>query len=38
MDLLIAASALVHGLTLVTQNVKDFVHISGLAVEDWVAP
>jgi tRNA(fMet)-specific endonuclease VapC len=33
-DLCIAAAALVHGCTLVTLNIKDFSHISGLAVED----
>jgi tRNA(fMet)-specific endonuclease VapC len=38
MDLLIAASALVHGLTLVTPNVKDFAQIPGLFVEDWLTP
>lgn len=38
MDLLIAATALVHGLTLVTHNTKDFENIPGLAVDDWLAP
>lgn len=38
MDLLIAATSLVHGLKLVTHNVQDFVLIPNLAVEDWLAP
>jgi tRNA(fMet)-specific endonuclease VapC len=38
LDLLIAATALVHGLTLVTHNVKDFASIAGLSVVDWLTP
>jgi predicted nucleic acid-binding protein len=38
MDLLIAATALFHGLTLVTHNVQDFAAVPGLAVQDWLAP
>jgi predicted nucleic acid-binding protein len=38
MDLLIAATALVNNLVLVTHNVQDFAHIPGLTVEDWLAP
>ena len=38
MDLLIAATALVHNLTLVTHNVQDFTHIPGLAIQDWLHP
>ena len=34
-DLLIAATALVHGLTLATCNVRHFEGIESLAVEDW---
>lgn len=34
-DAIIAATALVHGLTLVTRNVDDFKHVSGL---DWINP
>ena len=34
-DLLIAATALVHGLTLATCNVRHFEGIEGLSVEDW---
>jgi tRNA(fMet)-specific endonuclease VapC len=37
-DLLIAATALVHGLTLVTHNTQDFQNILGLMVVDWLAP
>lgn len=38
MDLLIASTALVHGLTLVTHNTKDFANVPGLQVVDWLAP
>ena len=31
----IAAIAVVHGLTLVTANVRDFRNVAGLRVEDW---
>ena len=34
-DLLIAATALVHELTLATCNVRHFEGIEGLSVEDW---
>ena len=34
-DLLIAATALVHELTLATCNVRPFEGIEGLSVEDW---
>lgn len=37
-DLLIGATALVHGLTVVTHNVQHFTKIPGLNVEDWMAP
>jgi len=36
MDLLIASTALVHDLTLVTHNVRDFASIANLRVIDWV--
>lgn len=37
-DVMIAAVALVHGLTLVTHNTVDFQHIPGLRLDDWLAP
>jgi tRNA(fMet)-specific endonuclease VapC len=37
MDLLIAATAMVHGLTVVTHNTRDFLGIPGLRVVDWLA-
>jgi toxin FitB len=33
-DAIIAATALVHGLALVTNNTKDFTHIEGLVIID----
>lgn len=38
MDLLIASTALAHGLTLVTHNTQDFTNVPGLNLEDWLAP
>ena len=35
-DMLIAATALVYDLTLVTHNVKHFEAIPGLTIVDWV--
>lgn len=35
-DALIAATALVHGLTVVTRNVKDFVGTSVIIVDPWL--
>jgi len=34
-DLLIAATARTHGLTLATLNIRDFRNLPGVAVEDW---
>lgn len=34
-DLMIAATALAHGLTVVTHNTAEFGRVPGLAVEDW---
>jgi tRNA(fMet)-specific endonuclease VapC len=35
-DLLIAAVALVHDMTLVTHNTAHFTRITGLQVDDWL--
>jgi tRNA(fMet)-specific endonuclease VapC len=37
MDLLIVATAIVHGLIVVTHNTKHFADIPELTVEDWLA-
>ncbi len=37
-DLWIAAQALALGAVLVTDNVKEFSRVSGLAVENWLSP
>ena len=34
-DILIAASCIAHDYTLVTNNIRDFERIEGLAIEDW---
>ncbi|MCI0685131.1 MAG: type II toxin-antitoxin system VapC family toxin [Gemmataceae bacterium] len=38
MDLFLAATALVHDLTLVTHNTADFVNVPGLRLVDWLIP
>jgi tRNA(fMet)-specific endonuclease VapC len=38
MDLLIAATALLHGFTLVTHNTADYANIPGLSFVDWLTP
>ena len=38
LDLLNAATALVHNLTLVTHNGSDYANVPGLTIEDWLAP
>jgi len=35
---MIGVSAIVHGVSLVTHNVKDFINIPGLQIEDWLKP
>ena len=37
-DTLLAAQALRHTLTLVTNNVREFARVPGLAIEDWTQP
>jgi len=37
-DLMIAAVALAHDLTLVTHNTADYRHIPGLRLDDWLIP
>jgi predicted nucleic acid-binding protein len=37
LDLLIASTALTHGLSVVTHNVQDFINIPGLHIVDWLA-
>jgi len=37
MDMLIAAHAKANGYILVTNNVREFARVDGLAVEDWTA-
>jgi tRNA(fMet)-specific endonuclease VapC len=36
-DLLIAAIALAHGLTVVTHNTREFDRVPGLMLEDWLS-
>ena len=38
LDLLIPATALVHNLTLVTHNTRDYANVPGLRVHDWLSP
>ena len=37
-DLLIGASAVCHGLTMVTNNVSHFEKIKGIVIQDWTKP
>lgn len=37
-DLLLAAQALALGLTLVTDNAREFTRLPGLAIENWLEP
>ena len=38
LDLLIAATALEHDLTVVTHNTQDFVNVPGVRLADWTLP
>jgi tRNA(fMet)-specific endonuclease VapC len=38
MDLMIASTAILHDLTLVTHNVKDYANVPDLKVIDWMNP
>lgn len=38
LDTLIAAQAVQHNLILVTNNVREFARVPGLAIEDWAKP
>lgn len=37
-DILIASTALEHGLELVTNNTKHFANVSGLMLKNWLVP
>ena len=37
-DLIVAATALGHGCTLVTHNTQEFSRVAGLLLEDWQLP
>lgn len=37
-DLMIAAIAVAHGVTLVTHNISEFSRVIGLRLEDWESP
>lgn len=37
-DMLIAATALAHGMTVVTNNAREFERAAGLRVENWASP
>jgi tRNA(fMet)-specific endonuclease VapC len=37
-DLMTAAVALAHDLTLVTHNTRDYQYVPGLRIEDWLQP
>jgi len=38
LDLFNGATALVHGLTLVTHNTADYANVPGLQLVDWLSP
>ena len=35
-DLLIGCSAIAHGMTMITENLKDFKNFSGIRIENWI--
>jgi tRNA(fMet)-specific endonuclease VapC len=37
-DLIIAAIALAHNVTLITHNISEFGRVAGLRIEDWELP
>jgi tRNA(fMet)-specific endonuclease VapC len=37
-DLMIAATAIHHDLTMVTHNVADYTAVPGLRIQDWLSP
>ena len=38
LDLLNAATALLHGITLVSHNTADYANVPGLSLQDWLTP
>lgn len=38
LDILNASVALVHNLTVVTHNTKDYASVPGLSLADWIGP
>lgn len=36
LDIFIGATAISHGLTLVTRNTKDFINMGGIRLENWI--
>jgi tRNA(fMet)-specific endonuclease VapC len=38
LDTLIAAHAISLGVTIATNNTREFAHVPGLMVEDWLIP
>lgn len=36
LDIFIGATSIVKGLTLVTRNIKDFVNMTGIVLENWI--
>ena len=36
-DLLIGCTAIVNGMMMVTENIKDFKNLKGIQLENWIA-